>query len=102
MGRSTVMRLCLLAATASLATGCTTYCSATDAKLSQLRRGMTYAEAAEVMGCNGWQMSRAKDDTGDVATVEWDGPGSRLAPRTQLDFRNGRLLSFTTGRRFGL
>jgi len=63
---------------------------------------MTYAEAAEVMGCNGWQVSRASVDSGDFSTVEWDGPDSRLAPRTQLDFQNGQLLSFTTGRRFGL
>jgi len=63
---------------------------------------MTYAEATEVMGCNGWQVSRASVASGDFATVEWDGPVSRLAPRTQLDFENGRLVSFTTGRRFGL
>ena len=102
MRRSTAVRICLLAAIASLATGCATYCSATDAKLSQLRRGMTYAEATEVMGCNGWQVSRASVASGDFATVEWDGPDQRPTPRTQLDFENGRLLSFTTERRFGL
>lgn len=102
MGRSTAVSVCLLVAIVSQGTGCATYCSATDAKLSQLRRGMTYAEAAEVMGCNGWQVSRASVASGDFATVEWDGPDSHLAPRTQLDFQNGHLLSFTTGRRFGL
>ena len=102
MRRSTSVRICLLAAIASLATGCATYCSATDAKLSKLQRGMTYAETAEVMGCNGWQVSRASVASGDFATVEWDGPGPRPSPRAQMDFQDGRLLSFTTGRRFGL
>jgi hypothetical protein len=96
------MRFCLLAALGSLAAGCASTCGADTAKLSDLRRGMSYAEAAEVMGCDGRQVSRASVASGDFATVEWDGPQSRLSTRTQLDFENGRLLSFTTSRRFGL
>lgn len=102
MRRSTTTRICLLAAVASLASGCASGCGVNDEKLSELRRGMTYAETAEVMGCDGRQVSAASIASGDFATVEWDGPAQRISTRTQLDFENGRLLSFTTGRRFGL
>jgi hypothetical protein len=102
MRRSTAVRICLLAAVASLASGCASGCGVNDAKLSELRRGMTYGEAAAVMGCDGRQISRASAASGDFATVEWDGPDQRVTTRTQLDFENGRLLSFTTERRYGL
>jgi hypothetical protein len=64
---------------------------------------MTYHETAEVIGCKGSQVSEASVASGEFATVEWDGPGpSSPFTATQLDFMDGRLLSFTTGRRYGL
>lgn len=88
--------LVLLAAGASTA-GCASSCSATETKLAALKRGMSYDEATQVMGCSGTQVSH----TDDTSTVEWDGPARGLISRTQLDFRDGHLLSFTTGNRGG-
>jgi hypothetical protein len=102
MRRSTVLRLSLLATGGVLAAGCASACSTTSTKLAQLRRGMTYDEAARVIGCTGRQVSGASVASGVFATVEWNGPGPALFTDTQADFRDGRLLSFTTGRRYGL
>ena len=102
MRRSTAVRFGLLLLLGSLAAGCASACGVNDAKLNELRRGMTYDEAAAVMGCDGRQVSAASVASGDFSTVEWDGPASRISTRTQIDFENGRLLSFTTERRFGL
>jgi hypothetical protein len=88
--------LVVLAACAST-TGCASSCSATPDKLASLKRGMSYDEATQVMGCSGTQVSHADD----LSTVEWDGPDRGLVSRTQLDFRDGHLLSFTTGNRGG-
>lgn len=86
----------VLAASASTA-GCASSCSATPDKLATLKRGMSYDQATSVMGCSGTQVSH----TDDASTVEWDGPERGVVSRTQLDFRDGKLLSFTTGNRGG-
>ncbi len=91
--------LLVLAATAST-TGCASSCSATPDKLAALKRGMSYDEATAVMGCPGTQVGTQVTHD-DLSTVEWDGPDRGVVSRTQLDFRDGRLLSFTTGNRGG-
>ncbi len=88
--------LLLALAAAASTTGCASSCSATPDKLAALKRGMNYDEATAVMGCPGTQMTHD-----DISTVEWDGPDRGMVSRTQLDFRDGRLLSFTTGNRGG-
>ena len=88
--------LLVLAAAASSTTGCASSCSATPEKLAALERGMSYDDATGVMGCAGTQVTHD-----DISTVEWDGPDRGMVSRTQLDFRDGRLLSFTTGNRGG-
>jgi hypothetical protein len=90
--------LLLVLAAAASTTGCASSCSASAEKLANLKRGMTYDEATGVMGCAGTQVTH---DPSDVSTVEWDGPDRGVVSRTQLDFRDGRLLSFTTGNRGG-
>ena len=99
MARSNAGQVALLTAGALLA-ACASDCGASADKLAQLRRGMTYQEATSVMGCEGKQASLAAPDSGSLATVEWDGPEFHLSRRTQLDFLDGRLLSFTTGQRW--
>jgi len=76
-------------------------CSATDQKLSQLQRGMTYDETSRVMGCRGSVVSEYAPTVGDYATVEYDGPSS-LFMRTRLDFLEGKFLYYTTQSRAGL
>ena len=90
--------LLLVLAAASSTTGCASSCSATADKLAALKRGMSYDEATGVMGCAGTPVT---PDSSEVSTVEWDGPDRGVVSRTQLDFRDGRLLSFTTGNRGG-
>lgn len=99
---STLLRLSLVLVAGALAAGCASSCGSNATKLSELRRGMSYGETARIMGCNGLQVSQATVASGDFATVEWDGPISRIGGRTQMDFLDGRLLSFTTDRRYGL
>jgi hypothetical protein len=77
-------------------------CSANTDKLQALRRGMTYEQAVEVMGCGGVTISSSGPSSGDYTTIEWSGSELPGLSRTQIDFQNGRLLSFTTGRRAGL
>jgi hypothetical protein len=62
---------------------------------------MSYPETAQVMGCEGKVVSPQGPEA-DVATVQWIGPGPRFATRTQLDFIDGRLLSYTTDDVHGL
>jgi hypothetical protein len=45
--------------------------------------------------------TQATHDMSDVSTVEWSGSDRGMVSRTQLDFRDGHLLSFTTGNRGG-
>ncbi len=101
MGRCGKAGFVVVAAAALLAGGCASNCSATSEKLAHLRRGMSQHEATAVMGCEGRQVSQGSSAAGELTTVEWDGPTFRLSRNTQLDFRDGRLLSFTTGRRGG-
>ena len=94
--------LILFLAAASSTAGCASSCSANVEKLAALKRGMSYDEATGVMGCPGTQVGTpVTHDPSDVSTVEWDGPDRGMVSRTQLDFRDGRLLSFTTGNRGG-
>lgn len=95
--------IALFVVTAGLfAAGSAEACSATTDKLQALRRGMTYEQATEVMGCSGTPISPTTPQSGDYATVEWNGSELPGLTRTQIDFQNGRLQSFTTGRRAGL
>jgi len=91
-----------IVATGLLAAGHAEACSANADKLQALRRGMTYEQTIEVMGCDGTTVSLASPASGEYATVEWNGSELPGLTRTQIDFQNGRLLSFTTGRRAGL
>jgi hypothetical protein len=92
----------LVLATAASTTGCASSCSASAEKLASLQRGMGYDEATGVMGCPGTQVgTRVRPDPSYVSTVEWNGPDRGMVSRTQLDFRDGHLLSFTTGNRGG-
>jgi hypothetical protein len=96
MKRLAPASLLLVLAAASSTTGCASSCSANADKLAALKRGMSYEDAAGVMGCPGTQVTHD-----DVSTVEWSGPDRGMVSRTQLDFRDGHLLSFTTGNRGG-
>jgi hypothetical protein len=98
MSRLSFVLLLLTAASAST-TGCASSCSASAEKLAALQRGMTYDQATRVMGCAGTQVTPNSPDSADVSTIEWDGPNRGLVSRTQLDFRDGRLLSYTSSNR---
>ena len=100
MSRLVFVLLLTIAASAST-TGCASSCSANAQKLSALKRGMTYDEAIGVMGCPGTQVTKNGPDSAEVSTVEWDGPNRGLVSRTQLDFREGQLLSYTSNNRGG-
>jgi hypothetical protein len=102
MTHSRTIALFIVTAASLLTAGNAEACSATTDKLQALRRGMTYEQATEVMGCSGTRISAASPQSGDYATVEWNGSELPGVTRTQIDFLNGRLLSFTTGRRAGL
>jgi hypothetical protein len=103
MVRSIMAAVCLMMASGLLLLpGCADSCDATPDKLSALRRGMTYAETAQVMGCAGKVVSRQGPETAGLSTVQWHGPGPAFATRTQIDFREGRLLSFTADDVHGL
>jgi hypothetical protein len=101
MKRLAPASLLLVLAAASSTAACAPGCSATAPKLAALQRGMSYEEATGVMGCSGTQVTRNAPDTAEVSTVEWSGPERGMVSRTQLDFRDGKLLSFTTGNRGG-
>ena len=81
---------------AFLASGCALSCSASPQKLSALRRGMTYAETSQVMGCPGTAVTAGNPATNGYAIVEWNGPESLVFRRTRIDFQDGKLLSYTT------
>ena len=100
MSRLPVALLLMLAAGTST-TGCASSCSASADKLAALQRGMTYDQATRVMGCTGTQVTPNGPDSADVSTIEWDGPERGAVSRTQLDFRGGRLLSYTSDNRGG-
>jgi hypothetical protein len=77
-------------------------CEANSQKLSALRRGVSYDEASDTMGCPGWTVPEHGPATGSYETVEWNGPGSALFRRTRLNFLQGKLLSYTTENRGAL
>ena len=89
------------ACSAMLLSGCALSCGANTDKLAQLQRGMSYEETARIMGCPGSTVSKYSPASGDHATVEWSGQDS-LFMRTQIDFLEGKLLSYTTGPRGAL
>jgi hypothetical protein len=76
-------------------------CRATPEKLSTLQRGMSYEEASRIMGCSGTPVARDDQSADDVSTIAWGGPGS-IFMQTQIDFRDDRLLYYTTRARGGL
>lgn len=82
--------------------GCAVGCAATSDKLMSLRRGMSYDEASAVMGCPGTLLTKPDPSGGAYAIVEWSGPDSRVFSWTQLDFLDGKLLSYSTGHRGAL
>jgi hypothetical protein len=82
--------------------GCAVGCGATSDRLASLRRGMSYDEASAVMGCPGTLLTNPDPAGGAFAIVEWSGPDSRVFSWTQLDFLDGKLLSYSTGRRGAL
>ena len=87
-------------ATMTLVAGCTSACTATSNKLAALRRGMSQAEAASIMGCAGSPVTPA-GPAHDVSSLEWRGPGT-IVMATQLDFLNDRLLYYVTRATGGL
>ncbi|HTR84789.1 MAG TPA: hypothetical protein VMI56_09935 [Reyranella sp.] len=89
-----------LIACSALLSGCATSCGPTSDKLASLRRGMSVQEASTVLGCEGSSVARSPESA--MTTFEWSGPGAPVVNRTQLDFEDGRLLSFTTDKRYGL
>jgi hypothetical protein len=82
--------------------GCAVSCGATSDRLASLRRGMSYDEAAAIMGCPGSLLTDRSPTTGEFSIVEWSGPDSRVFSWTQIDFIDGKLLSYSTGRRGAL
>jgi hypothetical protein len=96
------LRAGLVVAAAILLGGCAGTCRATDDKLAALRRGMSYEETAQVMGCQGKVTTANPPQSGEFSTVEWDGPRSYVFTGTQIDFLGGKLLSYTTAQRGGL
>ncbi len=86
--------MCLMTAAMALLSGCAGTCGATSDRLAGLRRGMSYREAAGVMGCPGKELAR--QPSGEVSAVEWDGPGPNLFMATQLEFVDDKLLYYTT------
>ena len=87
-------------AAALVVAACSTSCNATGDKLANLRRGMTAAEATQVMGCAGQPVAPATPGEG-FSTLAWQGPGT-VATETQLDFEDGRLLWYVTRHRGAL
>jgi hypothetical protein len=77
--------------------GCSSSCGPTSDRLAALRRGMSYDEASAVMGCPGTVLTADNPASGTFSTVEWKGPATRLFGWTQLDFLDGKLLSYSTG-----
>jgi hypothetical protein len=75
--------------------GCAIGCGANDAKLAALRRGMSYDETIQVMGCPGTLVTGLGPRAADYAIVEWSGPNS-LFRRTRVQFEDGKLLSYIT------
>jgi hypothetical protein len=102
MWRSAAVGMSLMVGAGTLVSGCAATCGANPQKLAELRRGMNYGETAEIMGCEGKVVSPNSPASGEFSTVEWNGPQSIFFTDTQIDFLDGRLLSYTTGRRGGL
>src|ERR1700739_1076868 len=81
-----------------LVSGCGGARGATSDKLAALQRGMSYEETSAIMGCPAQTIARHQDD--GVKTMEWTGPGS-IVTATDLDFRDDRLLYYTTRSKSG-
>ena len=101
MVRLTLTGTILILAVSASTSACSSSCAANSEKLAALRRGMTYGEATGVMGCAGTQVTSNGPESAEVSSVEWNGPRQWVVTRTQLDFRDGRLLSYTTSNRGG-
>ena len=92
----------LVAVSAVLSSGCAVQCGASAEKLAALKRGMTYEETAQIMGCPGNFVTHGNPSSGEFSIVEWDGPEQWVSKRTQVDFQGNKLLSYTTDLRGGL
>ena len=88
----------MMAATALLS-ACAGTCGATSDRLAALRRGMSYQEAAGIMGCPGNELARQSSD--GISIVEWDGPGPNLFMATEIEFLDNQLLYYATRSRNG-
>lgn len=96
-----MMSMAMVVACAILA-GCEQICGASEQKLTALRRGMTYEETSQIMGCSGVVTAGMRADHTGYGAVEYDGPRDYIFTRTRLDFMDGRLLSYTTEKRGAL
>jgi hypothetical protein len=88
----------VMMAAMALLSGCAGSCGATSDRLAALQRGMSYQEAAGIMGCPGTE--RMRQPTGEMS-VEWDGPGPNLFTATDIEFVDDKLLYYTTRSRSG-
>jgi hypothetical protein len=86
--------LILLGASISLS-ACNVACSASSNKLAALKRGMSYDEVSQVMGCAGDVITAAGPEQSDYAIVEWGGP-LILSRRTRMQFLDDKLIAYTT------
>jgi hypothetical protein len=101
MLRVTVAGAVLTMIGCALLSGCGATCGANPEKLAALRRGMNYEETSRIMGCPGTVVSPRGPLPGEHSTVEWSGPAPYLSYRTQIDFLDDKLLSYTTEQRGG-
>ena len=93
-----VVMIGLMAGGSVSLSACNVACGVNDDKLAALRRGMSYEQVSQVMGCGGELITAYGPATGDYAIVEWAGP-LPLSNRTRLEFLNDKLMSYSTERR---
>jgi hypothetical protein len=93
-----LLKCTAVAATSAAVAGCASSCGANADKLARLQRGMSAEQASAIMGCPGSTLA-ARDGDG-LTTMEWRGPGS-LFIASDLDFRDDRLLYYTTRSKLG-
>ena len=96
------LRIAAAAALVVSATGCASMgCGADQAKVAQLKPGMSRDETSTLMGCPGKLVSDSGTAPGKFTTVEWSGPDSLLFSRTYVVFLDDRIYTFSTEKRGG-
>jgi hypothetical protein len=85
----------LAGVTLGMASGCSSSCFATTAKLAALERGMSYQDSTRIMGCPGSPVDATSSMDEGVLRFVWYGPDS-VFMETELDFQDGRLLYYVT------